>query len=100
MILPEGLRKRSESTAAAAKSRLQLSVTYGASEDSPDTKTVSFPQPANSSTRWRYVLVGFVRLADQIPGAEDKKIGAEIGDPNLRPQPRLPGSVVGERSMC
>ena len=27
------------------------------------------------------------------------KIGAEIGDPNLRSQPRLPGSVVGEGSM-
>ena len=30
---------------------------------------------------------------------EDKKIGAESGDPNLRFQPRLPGSVVGEASM-
>jgi len=28
-----------------------------------------------------------------------KKCGAEIGDPNLRFQPRLPGSVVGEASM-
>jgi len=28
-----------------------------------------------------------------------KKIGAGIGDPNLRFQPRLPGSVVGEASM-
>ena len=28
-----------------------------------------------------------------------KKIGAETGDPNLRSQPRLPGSVVGEASM-
>jgi len=28
-----------------------------------------------------------------------KKIGAEGGDPNLRFQPRLPGSVVGETSM-
>ena len=28
-----------------------------------------------------------------------KKIGAEGGDPNLRFQPRLPGSVVGEASM-
>jgi hypothetical protein len=28
-----------------------------------------------------------------------KKCGAEIGDPNLRLQPRLPGSVVGEASM-
>ena len=28
-----------------------------------------------------------------------KKIGAENGDPNLRFQPRLPGSVVGEASM-
>jgi hypothetical protein len=32
-------------------------------------------------------------------GAEDKKIGAESGDPNRRSQPRLPGSVVGEPSM-
>jgi hypothetical protein len=30
---------------------------------------------------------------------ETKKCGAEIGDPNLRFQPRLPGSVVGEPSM-
>ena len=28
-----------------------------------------------------------------------KKCGAEIGDPNLRFQPRLPGSVVGDASM-
>jgi hypothetical protein len=30
---------------------------------------------------------------------EAKKCGVEIGDPNLRFQPRLPGSVVGEASM-
>ena len=30
---------------------------------------------------------------------EGNKIGAEGGDPNLRFQPRLPGSVVGEASM-
>jgi hypothetical protein len=30
---------------------------------------------------------------------QGKKIGAETGDPNLRFQPRLPGSVVGEASM-
>jgi hypothetical protein len=29
----------------------------------------------------------------------DKKIGAESSDPNRHSQPRLPGSVVGERSM-
>ena len=28
-----------------------------------------------------------------------KKCGIEIGDPNLRFQSRLPGSVVGEASM-
>jgi len=28
-----------------------------------------------------------------------KKIGADSGDPNPRSQPRLPGSVVGRRSM-
>jgi hypothetical protein len=28
-----------------------------------------------------------------------KKCGVEIGDPNLRFQPRLPGSVVGKVSM-
>ena len=28
-----------------------------------------------------------------------KKCGVERGDPNLRFQPRLPGSVVGEASM-
>jgi len=32
-------------------------------------------------------------------GCEAKKCGAESGDPNLRFQPRLPGSVVGEASM-
>src|SRR5208282_2792499 len=32
-------------------------------------------------------------------GGEAKKCGAESGDPNLRFQPRLPGSVVGEASM-
>jgi len=31
--------------------------------------------------------------------ARQKKCGAESGDPNLRFQPRLPGSVVGEASM-
>jgi len=31
--------------------------------------------------------------------ARAKKCGAESGDPNLRFQPRLPGSVVGEASM-
>jgi hypothetical protein len=30
---------------------------------------------------------------------EAKKCGVESGDPNLRFQPRLPGSVVGEVSM-
>jgi hypothetical protein len=32
-------------------------------------------------------------------GVKAKKCGAESGDPNLRFQPRLPGSVVGEVSM-
>ncbi len=32
-------------------------------------------------------------------GGKAKKCGVEIGDPNLRFQPRLPGSVVGEASM-
>ncbi len=32
-------------------------------------------------------------------GDGTKKCGAECGDPNLRFQPRLPGSVVGEASM-
>jgi hypothetical protein len=32
-------------------------------------------------------------------GRKAKKCGAENGDPNLRSQPRLPGSVVGEASM-
>ncbi len=30
---------------------------------------------------------------------ENKKIGAESGDPNRHSQPRLPGSVVGDASM-
>jgi len=29
----------------------------------------------------------------------DKKFGVGNGDPSLRSQPRLPGSVVGEASM-
>ena len=32
--------------------------------------------------------------------ARTKKCGVGGGDPNLRSQPRLPGSVVGEASMC
>jgi hypothetical protein len=32
-------------------------------------------------------------------GDKAKKCGVESGDPNLRFQPRLPGSVVGEASM-
>ena len=32
-------------------------------------------------------------------GDGTKKCGAECGDPNLRFQPRLPGSVVGKASM-
>ena len=32
-------------------------------------------------------------------GCKTKKCGVESGDPNLRLQPRLPGSVVGEVSM-
>ena len=32
-------------------------------------------------------------------GDGTKKCGAECGDPNLRFQPRLPGSVVGEAIM-
>ena len=32
-------------------------------------------------------------------GLRTKKCGADHGDPNLRSQPRLPGSVVGESSM-
>ena len=32
-------------------------------------------------------------------GGNGKKCGAVNGDPNLRSQPRLPGSVVGESSM-
>jgi len=36
----------------------------------------------------------------QVPKSRElKKIGAESGDPNLHPQPRLPGSVVGEASI-
>ncbi len=31
--------------------------------------------------------------------ARTKKCGVGNGDPNLRSQPRLPGSVVGETSM-
>jgi hypothetical protein len=31
--------------------------------------------------------------------ARTKKCGVGNGDPNLRSQPRLPGSVVGEASM-
>ena len=40
-----------------------------------------------------------VGLVIRVSQGKGKKIGAEIGDPNLRSQPRLPGSVVGEASM-
>jgi len=40
---------------------------------------------------------GLVR--ELIRQEKGKKIGADNGDPNLRSQPRLPGSVVGEASM-
>jgi hypothetical protein len=39
------------------------------------------------------VVMGLIRLR------RAKKCGADHGDPNLRSQPRLPGSVVGESSM-
>jgi hypothetical protein len=41
------------------------------------------------------VIGGVIRVS-QVKG---KKCGAGSGDPNLRFQPRLPGSVVGEASM-
>jgi hypothetical protein len=44
-------------------------------------------------------MVAKAWLQNYVPGLATNKIGAEIGDPNLRSQPRLPGSVVGERSM-
>src|SRR5437868_8242823 len=54
-------------------------------------------------------IAGGVRRADRIEVTctqrvnsewwEAKKFGADSGDPNLHSQPRLPGSVVGERSM-
>ena len=44
---------------------------------------------------WR--LLGKVDQGES--GWSGQKIGAENGDPNLRFQPRLPGSVVGEASM-
>jgi len=40
-----------------------------------------------------------VRRSGLGPMLRAKKCGAEGGDPNLRFQPRLPGSVVGEASM-
>jgi len=42
------------------------------------------------------VIGGVIRVSQC---CKAKKCGAEIGDPNLRFQPRLPGSVVGEASM-
>jgi len=38
-------------------------------------------------------------IQDSQGDCRHKKIGAESGDPNLHPQPRLPGSVVGGWSM-
>jgi len=43
------------------------------------------------------VFINGLRDAEELFGA--KKCGVESGDPNLRLQPRLPGSVVGEASM-
>ncbi len=39
---------------------------------------------------------GVIRVSQAV---RQKKCGVESGDPNLRFQPRLPGSVVGEASM-
>ena len=47
----------------------------------------------------RGVKRGILRGDKGESGSESKKCGAETGDPNLRFQPRLPGSVVGEASM-
>jgi hypothetical protein len=44
---------------------------------------------------WR----GGVIAGGESGGRRTKKCGADHGDPNLRIQPRLPGSVVGEASM-
>ncbi len=41
-------------------------------------------------------MLGVIRMSQVV---RPKKCGAESGDPNLRFQPRLPGSVVGEASM-
>jgi hypothetical protein len=37
---------------------------------------------------------------EMLRALKTKKCGIEIGDPNLRFQSRLPGSVVGEASMA
>jgi hypothetical protein len=70
-----------------------------------------------SGRYWGVIKVSQVRSKAQTTGEEEdhgrnvhreasvlravraKKCGVEIGDPNLRSQPRLPGSVVGEASM-
>jgi hypothetical protein len=43
--------------------------------------------------------MGGERCALLLIQARTKKCGVGNGDPNLRSQPRLPGSVVGEASM-
>ena len=46
----------------------------------------------------RDIVEGVSKLGES-GSRKGKKIGAETGDPNLRFQPRLPGSVVGDASM-
>ena len=42
---------------------------------------------------------GYLGSDEGESGVRQKNAGLKIGDPNLRFQPRLPGSVVGEASM-
>jgi hypothetical protein len=44
-------------------------------------------------------MVGWKTSGMLITEARGKKCEVGNGDPNLRSQPRLPGSVVGETSM-
>ena len=57
----------------------------------------SYQPSASGKSPLASTVFGGEKFDRRFAGA--KKCGAEIGDPNLRFQPRLPGSVVGEESM-
>jgi len=64
---------------------------------------LQFSVGSNGGSVWRvrkgFTTGGTEAHREDTEKCQAKKCGAESGDPNLRFQPRLPGSVVGEASM-